>query len=1035
MAAYFLHALFSPGMLLRDSDSDGIADGVAASLEVAGDLQSWAGAVDLAARLGLESTGLTLPLVGGRGEFLVRIGPGLPLPGGLTLPETGLGLVAAGPGRTLTVTGADGSGARLAAQYLAARYPYLNRVGHGEAVVPEGATAILVGKAGAIACRVDGSWQELSACGESSGDQAVASAPAPDWRPLASLDQLFVDRDAVTIRLTPELTLEENSALVDLAARFGVEASSLRFPVALLPGETGDPGLAVSVVPSGGDPRITLTEAGISACGVAALNWLATTPVLTVLRTAQWSAAPPPEEEPFTELVYGGEWEVDRFWRVWREAVLPTLDPGRPAVVDLRLSEPAAVRQRIREDLLAALPTGSAVHVRSCFKQGLHWIMEEVIPELKRVGPVARIQLQFRRFTGKAPAGEQMLEMPIRWLQECYPADSLLALEVSLKESDVAFAMAEEGPTYRLTAYNAEDEPVLEMTYEADTGLRRYLDAFPDRGWVHPPTGSLTVNGRSFGPIPTDAECFWDWYQATVLAAVRDLVTGQFGEKPDPGAQPFFGTLRLAVRMSEEDRRLGIREEHISPLDALHEDLYFVTLDYMATWGRAIHDKPFGAPGMILPLVSGGEGRAPEARVTLTRRRPAAPVSDPAPVVGVTFGSDGSVAVVELAGGRTVTVPAPDLTPLDEADPVGDILLHEVIGPDQLPGGLAYLRTLPGIRVWQAGVSYLGRPCYALEVRLPVPEQIVPAAKSSAFKPVLLINARHHANEVSSTNAALKLAQRAALGDPELSAFLRRVTVVINPLENMDGAATHFALMAEHPTWKFHAARFNAVGLEYYGQYTDPRTPYTEARVLQELFRQYLPDILLDDHGVPSHEWLQPFAGCSSAPYFRVSYWLPNALLYGIFRVLDREHHPHQVAATEALRAVLTRRVQTAPELYRWNQRWLEIYRKWGTDWVPEKFPVELHEGMICYTWTAGPHAFSARYSDTCVVDWVTEVPDETAQGDHLRLTAEAHITAHLACLEFLAAHDQPVERTAVEDGGAIRWRVGRRRPFVVVRM
>jgi hypothetical protein len=1020
-------------MLLRDSDGDGIPDGVAAALTFDDNLESCAGALDVAARLGLEASGLTLPLAG---DFAVRVGVGSLGPGVPVGP--GLGLIAAAGDRELLVTGADPAGVLRAARYLAARYPFLHGVGTGAPVVPAGATALLVDGGGVVQVCTGGVWVSV-------GTAAVDGSPqACEGGALSSLAELYTDRAAVSIGLTPALSRAEREALVGLAARFGVEATSLRFPVAVLPGEKDRIGLAVSVGgpgSSGSGDTVRLTAGDVVITGAAAIAYLAGTPDLgRTLRAALPGPPPIAAEEPYADLAYAGEWEVDRFRRVWREQVLPTLEPGRPAKVDLRLSEPAEVRSALRTELLAQLPPGSDVQVRSCFKQGLHWIMEEMLPALRQAGPVARCELRFRRFTeggdgsrGGASQEAGGLDLPIRWLQECYPADSLLAQELGIRPADVAFAMTDEGSTYTLTAYDAAGRVLLSGSCECQTGRRLYLDAFPERGWVHPPTGSLMVNGRAFGPLPTDAEACWDWYQTTVLPAVRRLVTGEFGESPDLGAQPFFGTLAIHVRMSEEDRRLGVREEHISPLDALHEDLYFVTLDYLATWGRQLHGQPFGAPGTILPFVSAGGGQPPAARVTLTRRRAAAAAPPPAPVVEIRLGVAGVLTELGLADGRRVELGPADGRQAAAPAPGADIPLGEVVGPEQLPALLAYLESLPGVRVWQAGASYLGRPCYGVELRLPVPEQIQPPAKAAALKPVLLINARHHANEVSSTNAVLKTVQRAATGDPELVRLLRGANVVINPLENMDGAATHYAMMAEHPTWKLHAARFNAVGLEFYGQYANPETPYTEARVLPELFREFRPDVLLDDHGVPSHEWLQPFAGYSSAPYFKVSYWLPNALIYGIFRDLDPEQYPHQVAATHALRAVLTRRVREAPEIHAWNQAWLDIYSRWGTAWVPEKFPQELHDGMICYTSPAGPNAFSVRFPETCVVDWITEVPDETAGGDYLRLVAEAHMTGHLACLEFLAAHPQPVLRSAAPEGDGIRRRIGRARPFVTV--
>lgn len=44
--------------------------------------------------------------------------------------------------------------------------------------------------------------------------------------------------------------------------------------------------------------------------------------------------------------------------------------------------------------------------------------------------------------------------------------------------------------------------------------------------------------------------------------------------------QPFFHELRLDVTASEPDYATGSREDLISSLDALHEDMYFVGSDY-----------------------------------------------------------------------------------------------------------------------------------------------------------------------------------------------------------------------------------------------------------------------------------------------------------------------------------------------------------------------------------------------------------------------------------------------------------------------
>lgn len=998
-----LDRLIAPGLLLRDSDGDTIADGVAGFLVL---LEYNDGAIDLAARLGLESACLTLPVAG------IEVPPDrapvfIGLPPSLTPPFAAREYVWCSP------LGPVVKGER-AARWLAS------------AVVQTPASAAVFDPDGTVSLLVDGA---LVPAGEAYQE---AVEPPGAAEPLKDLSDLFgpvLDKQVVV----PEgAGLPELAALCDLAARLGVEATEARFPVAARPGLARAGAPAISWDPAAPD-AITLDEEGVSVGGREPLRYLASTfpyvgewgpghrDLRMLRRPVQQPVVP---GEPVLDLAWSGEWEVAAFRRRWEE-MLPLL--GARPTVDLRLSEPRAVREKLAAEMAGRVP-GARVRVGSAHKQGLCWLEEEVLPRLRDAGLIERIEIAFRRFVGRAPAGEQSLEMEIRWLQELYPADDLLAELLGIDAGAVTFTMAEDGPTYVLTAYAPGGRVVLEAEYEAVCGLRRYMDGRPRRGWVHPPTGWLTITDEAktlcSEPLATDAGLFWDWYQQEALPLVRETVMGLH---PAPESQPFFAELEVRVRLSEENRRLSIREEQVSPLDALHEDIYFFTLDWFAELGREVAGAPFTAPGAVLPWVDAADGTGPAAavRLRLPAGRPAQ--TGAGRLTSIRFVA-GVPAAAEVDG---VPVPIPDSitrTPrtsgsAERQDPaVGP--LDEVIGPDQLPGVLGGLAGLPGVTVWQAGRSLAGRECWAIELRLPSAEAIRPPGKLSALKPVLMINSRHHANEVSSTNAALRLVQLAGQG--ALQESLRRCSIVINPLENVDGAAIHHAMMRQHPTWKLHAARFNAAGLEFYGEWFNPDTIYGEARVVQDLFAAYRPDIFLDDHGVPSHEWIQPFSGYSSAPYFRVSYWLPNAILYGIFRDLPAESHPAQAAAMPALRAILTERVRRNENLFAWNRLWLDRYRKYGHVWEPRQFPLEVHEGMICYTWPARGNSHSQLYPETCVIDWVTEVPDETAQGAHLNLCTEAHLEAHFACLDFFLEHPQPVVRT----GSGSTLRVGRIRPF-----
>jgi hypothetical protein len=103
--------------------------------------------------------------------------------------------------------------------------------------------------------------------------------------------------------------------------------------------------------------------------------------------------------------------------------------------------------------------------------------------------------------------------------------------------------------------------------------------------------------------IKTDPERFWDHYQSGVLPKIYDHVMKVTENRPLPDKQPFHRDLDVEVWMSEPDYRLGIDEELISSLESLHEDLYFVTLDFFDALGRTTTRRRLAAPGKIFPIV------------------------------------------------------------------------------------------------------------------------------------------------------------------------------------------------------------------------------------------------------------------------------------------------------------------------------------------------------------------------------------------------------------------------------------------------
>lgn len=59
--------------------------------------------------------------------------------------------------------------------------------------------------------------------------------------------------------------------------------------------------------------------------------------------------------------------------------------------------------------------------------------------------------------------------------------------------------------------------------------------------------------------------------------------------------------------------------------------------------------------------------------------------------------------------------------------------------------------------------------------------------------------------------------------------YLDKLNLVIVPMENVDGAAIHYELQKEHPNWKFHVARFNSLGKEFYYEHFQQDTIHSEA--------------------------------------------------------------------------------------------------------------------------------------------------------------------------------------------------------------
>ncbi|MEZ4680925.1 MAG: hypothetical protein R2932_42605 [Caldilineaceae bacterium] len=70
---------------------------------------------------------------------------------------------------------------------------------------------------------------------------------------------------------------------------------------------------------------------------------------------------------------------------------------------------------------------------------------------------------------------------------------------------------------------------------------------------MHPTTGGIILQNaegtRQAWPTPADDALFWDFYQQSVLPALRSHVIAGSGGRPTPAREPYFDRLEVAVAM------------------------------------------------------------------------------------------------------------------------------------------------------------------------------------------------------------------------------------------------------------------------------------------------------------------------------------------------------------------------------------------------------------------------------------------------------------------------------------------------------
>ncbi len=575
-----LSTLFDAEGLLGDSDNNVIPDRIDAVLSASG--PGVDGTIDLAARLGLESAGVTLPLgrtpdqidKAGSEPTLVIIGLDHPLiadlvdgdklaPGRIEALAAGEGLIevvpsAFGDKRAVVVTGGDAAGVARALEQLSERFPNLSERGQDRSTVDAVELAV---------------WRFLSQ--RSPGGQAATALYKID-RMVEELQGEQIDSADVTVSL-----------------------------------EKIEPGLEAIV-------RQRLAPLNIANLSVHLDD-----------RDVQKATVLSEEQIEIPS-------EVEAFWTRFRSQVVPGVRRGQPVRMEARLSEPHEVRQRIAQqarDLLieaGADANATEVTVLSAVKQGFSWLREVIVPELQRLQSggadqaIGGIRVNFAETGPPEDWPQQAMYSKVRWLKEIWPVDEVMSADLSLDPELIDFQMAPiDAPTYEVVVTSTSGAELLRRTFEPRYVLQPYYERFDDyelvrvsTGWIAAYSGDSTLIDER---IVTDIESFWDHYQSKTLSGLYDHVTEVHDGNPRSADAPYFGELTVEVSLSEPDYLLGIDKEYISSLDSLHEEIYFPTLFFFRILGRMARGEELSHIGRVIPIMRpNSSGEAGWAKIRLT---------------------------------------------------------------------------------------------------------------------------------------------------------------------------------------------------------------------------------------------------------------------------------------------------------------------------------------------------------------------------------------------------------------------------------
>lgn len=679
------------------------------------------------------------------------------------------------------------------------------------------------------------------------------------------------------------------------------------------------------------------------------------------------------------------------------------------------LSEPPERRKALEKEL------GQGVKIRSAYKTGFFWIKEEVLPEIKGSD---RIVIHVKRV--KPGKFEEISSSPKQFLYELYPVDEVISKATGLPLKRIEFVLENNGSLYSVEAFR---KGKLFKKFTLNPPILR--TPFPRiQGWVFAKNGQKLVLSRS---IKTDTEVAWEFYREKFLPWLKKFILEKTDNKPTWDKQPFFSFIEINFEAPEPDFLLGIDYEMVSSTEALHDELYFYTLYYIS---RILKPAKEGGnlryhlyPGAIIPFIrTSKKGLRFEVKV-YDYKKP-----------GVYRGKK-AVAKFYAEGKVKYEIKGWDVNKMwvslnfereddfilysrafsrikDMKFPVDLILTFNYKDMRKnyfVKGKLPALKCSKEVKTWEEPLtpeevvciasnfkfsypiaeSFKGRRVYVLE-KVSATGPRYSAVHLVREKPTLVFNARQHANEVSSTSYLLRF-----LLTEKVS---KKINLIANPVENPDGAAIAIMMMKkENPLHSLHAGRYNALGTElgFHLKKFSPYVPVGFARL--KILNRWKPDIFLNLHGYPSHEWVHQFTGYLPFPYR--NYWIPR----GHFFYFSSSENPiHEKFSRKSLDVLdfVTKYLSSDRKINGFNKRLYERYTRWARRWNPHAFKMVYKNDYNVY-WKSGRRISFKVSADATFASEVPEYMDETARGKFLKYLMHCgnqYIKAHVM---YLLSHRQ----------------------------